>query len=72
MMRKDLIRLLGSILLSLALATPGSALDLGRRAFLGITAAPLPAGGDSIGPGVLAERVIAGRPSRRRLGCPGR
>jgi len=68
MMRKNLIGLLGLILQSLPLATSGSALDLGRRAFLGIMAAPLPAGADSIGPGVLAERVIAGRPSRRRLG----
>ena len=63
MIRKHLIGLLGSILLSLALATPGSALDLGRRALLGITASPLPAGADSIGPGVLAERVIAGSPA---------
>jgi pimeloyl-ACP methyl ester carboxylesterase len=62
-MRKHLIGLFGSILLSLALATPGSALELGRRAFLGITAAPLPAGTDSIGTGVLAERVIAGSPA---------
>jgi S1-C subfamily serine protease len=61
--RKPLIGLLGSILLSLALATPGSALDLERRASLGITAAPLPAGADSIGPGALAERVIAGSPA---------
>ena len=60
MMRKHLIGLLGSILLSLALATPGAALDLQRRALLGITAAPVPAGADSIAPGVLAERVIAG------------
>ena len=59
MMRKHLW-LLGSILLSLALATPGAALDLGRRALLGITAGPVPTGADSIGPGVLAERVIAG------------
>jgi hypothetical protein len=56
--RKHLIGPLGSILLSLALATPGSALDLGRRALLGITASPLPTGADSIGPGVLAERVL--------------
>lgn len=60
MIRKHLIELLGSILLSLALATPGLALDLGRRALLGITALPLPAG---VGPGVLAERVIAGSPA---------
>lgn len=59
-MRKQLIGLLGAILLSLALATPGAAFDLGRRALLGITAAPAPLGPDSIGRGVLAERVITG------------
>jgi pimeloyl-ACP methyl ester carboxylesterase len=59
-MRKQLIGLLGAILLSLALATPGAAFDLGRRALLGITAAPVPLGPDSIGRGVLAERVITG------------
>ncbi|WP_458194254.1 PDZ domain-containing protein [Bradyrhizobium sp. UFLA05-153] len=44
----------------MALGAPASGLDLGRRALLGITASPLRAGVDSIGPGVLAERVIAG------------
>jgi S1-C subfamily serine protease len=59
-MREQLIGLLGAILLSLALATPGAAFDLGRRALLGITAVPVPLGPDSIGRGVLAERVITG------------
>jgi pimeloyl-ACP methyl ester carboxylesterase len=64
-MRKHLIGLFSSILLSLTPASPGSALDLGRRALLGVTAAPLPAGAHSIGPGVLAARVIAGSPADR-------
>ncbi|WP_338831813.1 PDZ domain-containing protein [Bradyrhizobium sp. 27S5] len=62
-MYKHLIGLLCSILLLVILATPGSALDLGRRGLLGITATPLPAGTGSIGPGVLAARVIAGSPA---------
>ena len=60
MIGKHLIGLLGSILLSLALATSGAALDLGRRPLLGITAEPMPAGADSIGQGLLAERVVEG------------
>jgi S1-C subfamily serine protease len=54
------IGLLVSILFSLALATPGTALDLGRRALLGITAVPVPTSAGLNGPGVLAERVVAG------------
>jgi hypothetical protein len=60
MMPKRLIGLLGPAVLALALATPGAALDLGRRPLLGIAAAPLPAGAGPVGPGVLAERVIVG------------
>jgi len=54
------IGLLVSILFSLALATPGTALDLGRRGLLGITAVPVPTSAGLNGPGVLAERVVAG------------
>jgi pimeloyl-ACP methyl ester carboxylesterase len=61
--RKHLIGLLGSLLLFMALGAPASGLDLGRRALLGITASPLRTGVDPIGPGVLAERVIAGSPA---------
>ncbi|WP_156944284.1 PDZ domain-containing protein [Bradyrhizobium sp. Ec3.3] len=63
MIRKHLTGLFGSLLLFMALGAPASGLDLGRRALLGITASPLRAGVDSIGPGVLAERVIAGSPA---------
>jgi S1-C subfamily serine protease len=52
--------LLGSILIWLALATPGAALDLGRRALLGITAVPVPTSAGLNGPGVLAGHVVAG------------
>jgi hypothetical protein len=43
-----------------ASATAGAALDLGRRALLGINAGPLLAGGAFRGPGVLVEHVVAG------------
>jgi hypothetical protein len=52
--------LLGSILFSLALVTPGAALDLERRALLGITAVPVPTSAGLNGPGVLAGHVVAG------------
>jgi pimeloyl-ACP methyl ester carboxylesterase len=54
------IRVFSLILPWFASATPGAALDLGRRALLGITAGPLLAGGAFRGPGVLVEHVVAG------------
>src|SRR6516225_9427012 len=59
MVPKCLIGLLGLTALTLALPTSAAALDLERRALLGITAAPVPPGAGLNGPGVLAERVVA-------------
>jgi pimeloyl-ACP methyl ester carboxylesterase len=63
MKRDQLIGRVGTVLLSLALAAPVAALDLGRRALLGINAAP-PVAGSTV-PGVRVDRVIAGSAAAR-------